>query len=123
MDYFLDPFRKFKDFSGRATRKQFWIPAVINFLIIYLLSGLDVLLGTRSIQGQGYISSLYSLITLLPMIALGVRRLHDTNRSGWWYLFTLVPIVGPITVLIFFGKPSQAGPNKYDPQPAPVSQI
>lgn len=115
------------DFSGRARRRQYWLFMLINGLITLILA-LPLLAqtvtapdpATYSPSGIGLISlaasSLYSLATLLPSLAVAVRRLHDTGRSGWWYLLFLIPI-GSLVLLIFYVLDSQPGANKWGPNP------
>jgi uncharacterized membrane protein YhaH (DUF805 family) len=87
-------FRKYADFSGRATRTEYWW----FFLAVLLGSAAGWLISLR-------IYTLFSVVTLLPMIAVGARRLHDTNRSGWWQLLALVPF-GVVVPLIFLAQRS-----------------
>jgi uncharacterized membrane protein YhaH (DUF805 family) len=89
-------FAKYADFNGRATRSEYWW----FFLAVLLASAI-----TATIAYRLYL--LFSLVTLLPMIAVGARRLHDTNRSGWWQLLALVPF-GVILVVIFLIQPSMS---------------
>jgi hypothetical protein len=74
------------------------------------------MLGISDGTNPGFISSLYSLAVLLPSIAVGVRRLHDTGRSGWWMLLAVIPIAN-IALLVFFILEGTAGPNAYGPEP------
>jgi uncharacterized membrane protein YhaH (DUF805 family) len=87
-------FSKYADFSGRATRTEYWW----FFLAILLGSAIASLISLR-------VYALFSLATLLPIIAVGARRLHDTNRSGWWQLLALVPF-GVIPVFFFLAQQS-----------------
>jgi uncharacterized membrane protein YhaH (DUF805 family) len=87
-------FAKYADFNGRATRTEYWW----FFLAVLLGSAVALIVSYR-------LYVLFSLVTLLPMIAVGARRLHDTNRSGWWQLLALVPF-GIILVVIFFAQRS-----------------
>ena len=89
-------FTKYADFTGRASRPEFWWFALFNFIVSAALS----------IISQG-LSSVYSLATLLPSLAVGARRLHETNRSGWWQLLWLVPVIGWIVLIIFLAQPAQ----------------
>ncbi|MDE1993384.1 MAG: DUF805 domain-containing protein [Rhizobiaceae bacterium] len=114
MNAYLDAMRKYATFSGRATRSQFWIFTLIFFIAICIAAVLDVSLGT-TVSGGGIISTIVSLVHLLPAISVYVRRLHDTDRSGWWYWFNLVPIVGPIVMLVFLCTRSTAGANRFGP--------
>jgi len=98
-------FDKYADFNGRATRSEFW------WFILFLLlvsSGLTI------INHRGLLTGLFHLATILPSLAVGARRLHDTDRSGWWQLFYFVPLVGWIVVLVFQVQESDPGPNRFD---------
>ncbi|BDP42173.1 hypothetical protein DAETH_21420 [Deinococcus aetherius] len=66
------------------------------------------------------LSAVYGLATFLPTLAVNIRRLHDTGRSGWWYLIAFVPLVGGIVLLIFAVMDSQPGTNKWGPNPKGV---
>jgi uncharacterized membrane protein YhaH (DUF805 family) len=83
----------------------------------------DSFLGTRNQFGLGLFNSLYVLAIALPAFCVTVRRLHDTNHSGWWCLITLVPFVGAIIQLIFLVRSSTPGENKYGPNPANTDPI
>jgi len=86
-------FSKYADFTGRASRSEYWW----FFLFIVLAS-----LGASMISNV--LSVIFSLATLLPSIAAATRRLHDTNRSGWWQLICLVPVVGLIVIIVFLAQ-------------------
>jgi uncharacterized membrane protein YhaH (DUF805 family) len=90
-------FAKYADFTGRATRSEYWW----FFLFIVLVS-----VGTSMISP--ILSGLFSLGTLLPSIAAATRRLHDTGRSGWWQLIVLVPVIGFIVILVFLAQEGKA---------------
>ncbi len=95
-------FNKYVDFSGRASRPEYWWYALFVFLVSLAISALS-----RSASG------LFSLITLLPSLAVGARRLHDTDRSGWWLLLWIIPIIGWIVLLVFMVIEGTSGDNKY----------
>jgi uncharacterized membrane protein YhaH (DUF805 family) len=87
---------KYADFSGRASRAEYWWFALFIFL------------GSAACSVLSYkLSALFSLVTLLPAIAAAARRLHDTQRSGWWQLVCLVPVVGWIILLVFLVQDSK----------------
>jgi len=88
-------FTKYADFNGRASRPEYWWFALFNFVVSLALG----------IVSQG-LSSLYSIATLLPSLAAGARRLHETNRSGWWQLLWFVPVIGWIVIIIFLAQPA-----------------
>jgi len=108
--------QKYVTFSGRARRSEFWFFLLFNVIVGAVASVIDTILGTRGSYGTGLIQNLASLALLLPNLAVGVRRLHDTGRSGWWILIGLVPIVGWIILIVFYVQDSQ-GDNQYGPSP------
>lgn len=92
-------FTKYADFNGRATRPEYWWFALFIVLVSLALAYVS-----------GTLSALFSLATLLPSIAAAARRLHDTNRSGWWQLISLVPVVGIIVLIVFLAQEGKADP-------------
>ena len=112
MEWYLAVLRNYAGFSGRARRTEYWMFVLFNIVIAIVLSILDAL-----VLGSGILGTLYSLAVLIPSIAVGVRRLHDTGRVGWWLLIGLVPVVGFIVLLIFFVQDSQTGDNEYGANP------
>ncbi|MET9913977.1 DUF805 domain-containing protein [Streptomyces sp. NPDC006476] len=119
MSWFLEVLKKYAVFSGRARRKEYWMYALFVGIIYVVLSVLTV--ATKS-SAFSILLGVFWLAILLPSLAVGVRRLHDTGRSGWWLLFGIVPLVGSITLLVFSCLDSEPGQNKYGPNPkeAPV---
>ena len=111
--YFLDVITKnYVNFEGRATRKQFWMYVLFQVIVAFvlnLLSMMDNFVGTLF----WIVALLYSLAVILPGLAIGVRRLHDTNRSGWWWLIYFLPIIGWIVLLVFWVLPSTPGQNRF----------
>jgi uncharacterized membrane protein YhaH (DUF805 family) len=106
-------FNQYVGFSGRARRSEYWFFALFCFLAYVAATVLDAALGVR------VLSVLTSLGLLLPSLAVGVRRLHDTDRTGWWLLIGLVPFAGAIVLLVFACLDSQPFPNRYGPSPKP----
>jgi uncharacterized membrane protein YhaH (DUF805 family) len=107
-------FSKYVTFSGRARRSEFWWFALFAG-IVYIVAGIiDSAIGN---QVLGY---LVGLALLLPSLAVTVRRLHDTGRSGWWILIGLIPLIGAIVLLVFEVQDSQPGTNSYGPSPKPL---
>ncbi len=104
-------FSNYASFSGRARRSEFWYFFLFN-LIVSLVLGL---LGNR-ISFFSYISGLFSLAVLIPSIAVAIRRLHDTGKSGWFYLLSLIPLVN-LYVIYLMCKDSEPGDNQYGPNP------
>jgi len=108
---------KYVNFSGRARRKEFWLFNLTYLMLLFLSLGIDGYLNlTDTNSGYGFISGLFILILALPTIAVSIRRLHDTNRSGWWYLLTIVPL-GIIVLYVFYCFKGAKGPNKFGPAP------
>ena len=118
MNWFLVVLKKYATFSGRAQRAEYWWFYLISTLIIIGLSLIDQATGTLDEEtGVGLLNSLYSLAILIPSIAVGVRRLHDTGRSGWWLLIGLIPVIGSIVLIVFFVLDSEPGENAYGANP------
>lgn len=118
MNWYLEVLRKYAVFSGRARRKEYWFFFLFNIIFIIVLSFIDAIIGTYNAQANiGLLGGIYALAVLIPAIAVGVRRLHDTNRSGWWLLIGLIPILGGIVLLIFMLLDSQPGENQYGANP------
>ena len=118
MQYWLECWRKYAVFSGRARRKEYWMFFLFNFLVSFALGFALGVIGSP--EAAGPVSALYSLAALLPGLGVACRRLHDTGRSAWWFLILLVPIVGSIVFLVFMCSDSQPGPNEYGPNPKTV---
>ncbi len=119
MNYFLDVLKnKYADFKGRATRAEYWY-FVLFYIILSLVAGfLDALINPDNFNaGMGIISTIYMFALLVPSIAVAVRRLHDTNKSGWWILIGFIPIIGTIWFIVLMVKDSTSGTNKYGPNP------
>ncbi|MEA3640915.1 MAG: DUF805 domain-containing protein [Lamprobacter sp.] len=123
MNWYLEVLRKYAVFTGRARRKEYWFYFLINFLIITLLLLTDKLIGTLDQEdGMGLLSGIYALAVLIPGIAVAIRRLHDTDRTGWWVLIALIPIVGPIILIFFLIQDSTAGDNRFGTSPKEISK-
>jgi len=108
--------RKYTVFEGRAPRGEYWWFFLFNLLIMIGLTILDeTIFGSG--ETMGVLTSLYTLAVLLPSLAVGVRRLHDTGHSGWWLLLSLVPLLGGIVLLIFMVLDGTPGANAYGADP------
>jgi uncharacterized membrane protein YhaH (DUF805 family) len=99
-------FSKYADFNGRAKRPEYWW----FFLFLFLLSAV-----TGAISEV--LNGIVALATLLPSLAVGARRLHDTNRSGWWQLLWIIPLIGWIVVIIFLAQEGESSDNQYGETP------
>jgi uncharacterized membrane protein YhaH (DUF805 family) len=120
MQWYLKVLRQYADFSGRARRTEYWMFTLISVLISIVLSVLDTAAGLTSASGLGVLSTLYGLAVLVPSIAVGARRLHDTGRSGWWQLIALIPLVGVIVLIVFLATAGQRQPNRHGADPKVV---
>lgn len=117
MEWYLTVLRKYAVFSGRARRREFWMFALINFVISIGLGIVDAIIGTDFDTGSGVLSGIYALAVLIPSLAVGVRRLHDTGRTGWWLLIGLIPLVGIIILIVFYAQDGHRADNQYGPDP------
>ena len=114
MNEYMEVLKKYAVFSGRARRREYWMFVLINFVISLVLGFIEGMVSGSSSSGQSILSTIYSLAVLIPSIAVGVRRMHDTDHSGWWLLF-------PIVNLIFALTEGTKGDNRFgaDPKAAP----
>ncbi|GAB3659337.1 DUF805 domain-containing protein [Glycomyces tarimensis] len=130
MHWYLAVLKNYAGFSGRARRKEYWMFVLFHALAVFLLCVIAVA-GAVTIAAQTDGSGLsalpvipvilYYLATVVPTIAVVVRRLHDTGRSGWWYLMVLIPFgIGGIVLLVFTVEEGQPHDNQYGPSPKPV---
>jgi uncharacterized membrane protein YhaH (DUF805 family) len=118
MNWYLEVLKKYATFGGRARRTEFWMFTLINFIISAVLNIVQRSTGSTIVL---VISVIYSLAVLIPGIAVTVRRLHDTGRSGGWWFIGLIPIVGWIILIVFCAQDSQPGPNQYGPNPKQIN--
>jgi uncharacterized membrane protein YhaH (DUF805 family) len=118
MEWMTMPLRRYAEFSGRSRRKEYWMFTLLLVIVNIIISVIEGVLGlTGTIGTYGPLTLVVFLAILVPSIAVGVRRLHDTGRSGWWILIGLIPIIGAIVLLIFFVLEGTKGPNEYGPDP------
>ena len=118
MHWYVESLKKYATCGGRAGRKEYWYFFLFNSLVYIGLGIIDGVTGTFGAEsGIGLLSGLYCVATLLPGLAVAVRRLHDTNRSGWWLLLGLVPVIGAIVLLIFLVQDGQPETNPYGANP------
>ena len=116
MHWYIDVLRKYWVFEGRARRKEYWIFALISALILIFLSLIDEMTGWK-VWDEGVLSLVYSIAVFVPTLAVLVRRLHDTDSSGWWVLIALIPLVGAIVLLVFLVLKGNEGDNRFGPDP------
>ncbi len=118
MDWYMMVWKKYAQFSGRSRRKELWMFTLFNILIALVLCVGSIALrenvGGKILMGLYWI---YLVAIIIPCLAVGARRLHDTGRSGWWWLIDLVPFIGPVILLVFWVLDSEPGANKYGSNP------
>ena len=118
MNWYLEVLKKYAVFDGRARRKEYWFFQLFNFLISLALGFIDIATGLFDPEtGLGLFSGIYALGVMIPGIAVSVRRLHDTGRSGWWLLINLVPLLGSIVFIYFTVLDSTPESNEYGQSP------
>ncbi len=121
-DYFKDVlFNKYAQFNGRARRSELWYFVLFNTIISWVFKFIDSFSGLTFSADIGILGLVYSIAVLIPGIAVTIRRLHDTNNSGWMYLLIFLPIIGWIWLLVLLVKDSEPGENQYGPNPKEVS--
>jgi len=111
-------FSKYATFSGRARRSEYWWFVVFSIVVLGIAAGIDSAAGL-GFEGQvvGWVYAVVALVLVIPSIAVTFRRLHDTGRSGWWWLLSLLCGIGGIILLIFCLIPGNPGTNEYGPDP------
>ena len=118
MQWFLIVLKKYADFSGRAQRAEYWYFVLFYILFFIALAIIDGLIGSYNHAIDiGLLGGIFMLAMFVPSLAVTVRRLHDTSRSGWWILISLIPLVGGIILLVFTCLDSAPGGNAYGPNP------
>ena len=117
MNWYLTVLKKYAEFSGRARRKEYWMFVLMNFLVSILISIVGAVIGDTDGLIAVSLSGVYALFIFIPSLAVTVRRLHDTNKSGWWILITFVPLIGGLVLLIFMIMDSDPNTNAYGANP------
>lgn len=146
MHWMILPLKRYAEFSGRSRRMEYWMFALLNFIVVcafmFLTGGFAALSDPYQLAdprgvsdpigaanalffgGMGIILLIYALAILIPSIAVTIRRLHDRNMSGWWYLGaivgSMVPVVGflvSLAFLVLMALPGTPGPNRFGPDP------
>lgn len=121
MGLMFQPLRKYATFSGRARRMEYWLFVVFYFVGNLVTTIVDALFGlSLSVEhGMGLLRPIWDVAMLLPWLAVAVRRLHDTDRSGWWILLIFIPIFGWLVLIVFYCVRGDAGTNRFGPDPLP----
>lgn len=115
-------FSKYATFSGRSRRAEFWWFALFNLGVMLILAVIDASAGgphrwMMGGEGPSPVGTLYWLVVFLPSLAVTVRRLHDTDRIGWWVLLQFLPVIGPLILIWFLATPGTPGPNRFGSDP------
>ena len=120
IDYYKSVLKNYANFDGRARRSEYWYYTLMNVIIVITL---EILLGVGAMVSSviaiivGLLLIVYAIGTLVPSIAVMVRRLHDIGKSGWWYFIALIPLAGPIWLIVLLATDSQEGTNEYGVNP------
>ena len=111
--------RKYADFNGRARRSEYWFFILFTAIVGIVAGILDAVLGfrTESYGGTGPVQGITQLALLVPTLAVGSRRLHDTGRTGWWQLLLLVPLVGAVILIVWWARDGEPEPNRWGARP------
>ena len=111
-------FKKYATFSGRASRSEYWYFVLFVFLTVLVLGVIDnaIFPPTPGHKAQ-ILTAIFQILILVPGLAVGARRLHDTDRSGWWQLLNIVPVIGFIVLIVWFATKGQVDVNRYGPAP------
>ena len=133
MEWMLMPYRRYADFSGRSCRREYWMFTLLSVLVAFgtlaiMLAGGLAAEGSGETAGPlfwvgGGILGIWVLASIIPSIAVQVRRFHDQDRSGWMILLGFIPYVGSIIVFVFMCLSGTRGPNRYGPDPLDPSNI
>jgi uncharacterized membrane protein YhaH (DUF805 family) len=111
-------FRNYVGFSGRAIRSEYWYWVLFTLLLGIVTAVLDlVIFSAATASGFSPLNVIASLATLLPSLAVGIRRLHDRDQTGWWILLALIPVIGWIILIIWYCLRGTVGPNSFGPDP------
>jgi uncharacterized membrane protein YhaH (DUF805 family) len=122
MSWYLQVLSKYATFTGRARRREYWVFSLLSIVIMIALLVVDVMFGMMDTEaGIGLLSGLYTLAVFVPSLAVGVRRLHDTGRSGRWMLLLLVPLVGSLWLLVLMLLDGERSSNQFGPDPKALS--
>ena len=116
----FEAFKRYADFAGRAGRPEYWLFNLFFMLVTIGFSILDTLVSGGSTEPNILTVGPYGIFFLacfVPAVAVGFRRLHDTDRSAWWLLIGVIPLLGSIVLLVFYCLPGTPGPNRFGSVP------
>jgi uncharacterized membrane protein YhaH (DUF805 family) len=118
LNWYLAVLKNYAGFDGRARRTEYWMFFLINIIIVIVLNVIGM-----AVKAGAFVGDIYGLALLIPSLAVGVRRLHDSGRSGWWLLIGLIPLIGTIILIVFLATEGQEGDNPYGPDPKQVPAV
>lgn len=117
MNYYIECWKKYFVFSGRARRAEYWYFVLFNMLVSLGLVIVDAATGTLDENGNGLLSGIYYLAVLIPSLSVAVRRLHDVGRTGWWMLLVFLPVIGVLVILFWLVQPGSLEENEFGVNP------
>lgn len=128
MEWMLMPYRRYADFSGRSRRREYWMFALFYVLVMIALNAVfgtnevergngAFSYGSRLVGAGGWIGGLFWLVSIVPGLAVSVRRLHDQDRTGWLLLLWFIPVLGWFALLVLMCLEGTRGPNRFGPDP------
>ena len=119
MDWMILPIKRYADFSGRSQRKEYWMFTLGVIIAEVVIMTVEAILGINRMVGglYGPILTLFLVALIIPSLAVSIRRLHDLDKSGWFLLLALIPLIGSIILLVFFCTNGTSGPNRFGPDP------
>lgn len=121
MNWYLKVLNSYKDFNGRARRKEYWMFVLYNILFSFAAALLDRMLGISwNSTGYGPLYAVYGLVIIIPNLAVLIRRLHDIGKSGWMLLVVFIPFIGPFWLLYLLIKDSEEEMNQYGENPKDI---
>ena len=115
MDYYINALEKYADFKGRARRREYWQFILFYFIFAIAFGALDFAFGL-----PGLLINIYFLAMIIPTLSCAARRLHDTGRSGWWQLLSLLPLIGGLVLFVFLVLDGESE-NNYGDNPKAVA--
>lgn len=116
MHWYLHVLRNYANFTGRSRRSEYWNFVLWSIIVTVVLATCDWALGKVTGSPTGFLRWIYAIAVFVPSLSVAVRRLHDTNRSGWWVLLAIVPLAG-LVLIWFLAQDSDGGANRYGQNP------
>ena len=123
MNWYLKALKRYATFSGRSQRAEYWYFTLFYIVGIFILTIIDMMIGTfNEAAGIGILSGSFLFSHFIPSLAVSIRRLHDINKTGWWYLINIIPLIGLIIFFIFTILDSKEN-NEYGENPKEITNI